>query len=255
MASQTQTTISLQYNIPEQRPMAFLDYYKSIQTKSINKIMHNIKGKIVKTQTWNYLHLPYKPPPYQSNHHQQDITKKKLNNNPFGDVLQNKAKDVTRILFQNVGGLELSSTGHTLEVTCQSIKQYNIDIACLAETNTNWDHPKAKKQIYNIKKQFWKRSKLTTAMSTVPWKTVHKPGGVAILSNPLISPRVIREQQDPTGMGRWTSITINGQNKTKVTIISAYRVCLTTIKAAGPNTAFCQQWDMLEEKGEKKNCN
>ena len=38
----------------------------------------------------------------------------------------------------------------------------------------------------------------------------------------------------------------------KVTIISAYRVCLTTIKAAGPNTAFCQQWDMLEEKGEKK---
>ena len=37
----------------------------------------------------------------------------------------------------------------------------------------------------------------------------------------------------------------------KVTIISAYRVCLTTIKGAGPNTAFYQQWDMLEEKGEK----
>ena len=175
----------------------------------------------------------------------------KLNNNPFGDVLQKKATDVTRILFQNVGGLELSTTGHTLEVTCQSIKQYNIDIACLTETNPNWDHPKAKKQIHKIKKQFCKRRKLTTTMSTVPWKIVHKPGGVSILSTPLISPRIIKEQQDPTGMGRWTSITINGRNKTKVTIISAYRVCLTTIKATGPNTAFCQQWDMLEEKGKK----
>ena len=88
-------------------------------------------------------------------------------------------------------------------------------------------------------------------MSTVSWKTVHKPGRVAILSTPLISPRIIREQQDPTGIRRWTSIAINGRNKTKVTIISAYRVCLTTIKAAGPNTAFCQQWVMLEDKGEK----
>ena len=56
------------------------------------------------------------------------------------------------------------------------MKQYNIDIACLAETNTNWNHPKAKKQLYKITKQFWKRSKLSTAMSTVPWKKVYKPG-------------------------------------------------------------------------------
>ena len=52
-------------------------------------------------------------------------------------------------------------------------------------------------------------------------------------------------------MGRWTSITINGRNKTKVTIISTYRVCITTMKNSGSNTTFCQQWDMLEEKGEK----
>ena len=49
-----------------------------------------------------------------------------------------------------------------------------------------------------------------------------------------------------------TSITTNGRHKTKVTIISAYRVCLNTITTAGLNTAFCQQWDMLEEKGEQE---
>ena len=53
-------------------------------------------------------------------------------------------------------------------------------------------------------------------------------------------------------MRRCKSITINGQNKIKVTIILAYRVCLTTIRNAGPNTAFCQQWDILEVNGENK---
>ena len=38
----------------------------------------------------------------------------------------------------------------------------------------------------------------------------------------------------------------------KVTIISAYHVCITTIRDARPNTAFCQQWDMLEEREETK---
>ena len=89
-------------------------------------------------------------------------------------------------------------------------------------------------------------------MLSVSWNKEHKLGGAAILFTPLISPRIIKEKQDPTGMVRWKSITINGRNKTKVTIISAYRVCLITIKNVGPNTVFCQQWDMLEEKGKKE---
>ena len=93
---------------------------------------------------------------------------------------------------------------------------------------------------------------MTPSMSSVPWNRVYTLGGVVILSTPLISPRIMKEQQDPSGMGRWTSITINGRNKTKVTIISAYHVCLTTMKNVEPNTVFYQQWDMLEEKGEKK---
>ena len=42
------------------------------------------------------------------------------------------------------------------------------------------------------------------------------------------------------------------RDKTKITIILAYRICLTTINNAGPNTAFCQQLDITEESGENK---
>ena len=54
--------------------------------------------------------------------------KQKLNNDPFRDILTNKYTYSIRILFQNVNGLELSTTGHTLEVTCNAIKTFNIDV-------------------------------------------------------------------------------------------------------------------------------
>ena len=40
---------------------------------------------------------------------------------------------------------------------------------------------------------------------------LYKPDGVAILATPLVSPSIMKEQQNPFGMGRWTTITINGQ--------------------------------------------
>ena len=41
-------------------------------------------------------------------------------------------------------------------------------------------------------------------MSSVPWNRVCKPGGAAMLSTPVISPRIMIEQQNSYGMGRWT---------------------------------------------------
>ena len=83
----------------------------------------------------------------------QHINKNKWINDPFGYTLINKTKDSIRILFQDINGLELSTTSHTLEETCNAIKKFNIDIVYLAETKTNWNHPKVKK-VYKIKNNF-----------------------------------------------------------------------------------------------------
>ena len=70
----------------------------------------------------------------------------KFRNEPFGNTMLTKTIDSVRILFQNVNELELSSIGHTFKEKCNAITKFNIDMACLvAETNTNWNHPKAKK--------------------------------------------------------------------------------------------------------------
>ena len=42
------------------------------------------------------------------------------NNLTFGDKMIDKDESITRILFQNVNGLEVTSHGHTLELICDS---------------------------------------------------------------------------------------------------------------------------------------
>ena len=74
-------------------------------------------------------------------------------NLPFGDIItNNKEHDHSRIIFQNVNSLELSSGHHTLELVCDSIGQFEIDIACLAETNTIWKHQSSKTSFQATKK-------------------------------------------------------------------------------------------------------
>ena len=74
-------------------------------------------------------------------------------NLPFGDLItNNKEHDHSRIIFQNVNSLELSSGHHTLELVCDSISQFEIDIACLAETNTNWKYPSSQPSFQATKK-------------------------------------------------------------------------------------------------------
>ena len=51
-----------------------------------------------------------------------------------------KDDSITRILFQNLNGLELNSHGHTLELICDSIRHHLIDSSYLCKNNTHWKH-------------------------------------------------------------------------------------------------------------------
>ena len=156
-------------------------------------------------------------------HHEQDREqnenktpneKSKINNIHFGDDIRHDPQEQsTRIFFQNVNGLELSTTAHTLITTCIGMQDNQIDIACLVETNTNWNHFKGKRQLNSIVRKQWKRAHLTTSNIENKVTTLYQPGGTAIISTNKISPRITDSGVDPHGMGRWPYITINGRNK------------------------------------------
>ena len=85
-----------------------------------------------------------KPPTeYQSDSSSDDDSflynkEERHRNLSFGDLITSqKGNDHTRLIFQNVNNLELSSYHHTLKLMCDSIRQYKVDVACLAGMNTN----------------------------------------------------------------------------------------------------------------------
>ena len=163
-------------------------------------------------------------------------------NLPFGDLITNqKDHDHSRIIFQNVNSLEPSSGHHTLELMCDSIGQLEIDIACLAETNTNWKHPNSKASFHATTKRHWTHSHSTTSETEIEWSAIHKPGGTAIITLPPFSSSITTSGSDPKGHGRRSYITITGRDNNKLTMISAYRVCQISIKNAGPTTNIRQQ--------------
>ena len=90
-----------------------------------------------------------------------------------------------------------------------------IDIACLVETNTNWNHYRGKCHLNHIVRKHWKRAHITTANIEKKMSTLYQPGGTAIISTNKISPRITDSGGDPKGMGRWSYITITGRNKKK----------------------------------------
>ena len=89
--------------------------------------------------------------------------KKKINNVNFGDnIRQDPQENSTLIFFQNVNVLELNTIYHTLLTTCIGMQDNQIDIACLAETNTNWNHYKGKRHLHRIVRKHRKRAHITT---------------------------------------------------------------------------------------------
>jgi hypothetical protein len=64
------------------------------------------------------------------------LTKDNLAKNlPWGDTLQNKADNVTRIYIQNVNGIQIQKDGGQFDVLCKIVKEVQADVLCIQEHN------------------------------------------------------------------------------------------------------------------------
>ena len=115
---------------------------------------------------------------------------------------------------------------------CDSIGQYEVDKACLAETNASRKHPHGEGS-FKAKERHWRHSHSTTSETEIDWSDIYKPGCTAIITLPPLNSGMTTSSSDPHELGRWSYITIKGRDHNHLTIISAYRVCQTSIKTQG----------------------
>lgn len=165
-------------------------------------------------------------------------------NEAFGHPLSDKNPKHTRIFFQNIGGLP--TTGREkleLSEIAAGIEKSQIDILGLAETNIAWHTLGTQNQLKTQMRRA--NSQCKTCASSAPYipdKTLYLPGGTCMVTLGPITTRVIEAQEEPTDLGRWCHITLQGKDKRLLKIICGYRVGQTN---RGLNTAFNQQYCIL----------
>jgi hypothetical protein len=98
-------------------------------------------------------------------------------NSPWGDVLQDKAKGVFRVYGQNVNGLTLDRRGGQFDSLCQVIKETQADVMDGQEHQVDSCQHRVKSILYQTCRQHWQRSRAAFGSTTVPFSSMHKPGG------------------------------------------------------------------------------
>ena len=163
-------------------------------------------------------------------------------NVPWGDLLQAKSTNVTRVYALNLNGIALDRRGGQFETLCSIAKEIQADILCCQEHNVDTTQTEVRSILYATARQHWPRSRLVTGSTSTPFTTWYKPGGTSQLSVGHITGRITTSHQD--SLGRWVSQTFRGRDGFIMTVISAYQV-VECGSQQGKTTAAAQQISQL----------
>jgi hypothetical protein len=177
-------------------------------------------------------------------------------NGPWGDAYGSKQPWIFRYCFTNMNGLPSIATHERHDQIIQATtKYYKIDLLGSAEININYTRVGPTNQWKDRFKKLRTNSHCATNIhSTSQDKRLF--GGTAYLTTSSASHKVENEEDDPTGLGRWTWALLSGRQGIKTTIISGYRLVRDTSNRAG--TVFSQHeqffTDQKEPRDPRKAC-
>ena len=126
---------------------------------------------------------------------------------------------------------------------CLNLNEIGVDIISITETNVYWKRNHIISKFKSLLKKVLPNNKITysTSETKTAWNSDCKPGGVATISvNNISSSSIIAKSEDPSGMGRWSTLTVLGNNNERTIIITMYRPCNLKIENSGITTVIKQ---------------
>ena len=157
---------------------------------------------------------------------------------PYGDIMERKPQSTLRIMLHNVNRLPLNAKHDKSKKLFSTIANKQIDIALITEVGINWKKANSNDRWYERTRNIFQSSKSETAHNiNEPQMTANiQFGGVAITAVDDCSHRVISQGSDPTGLGRWAWMRLEGKSNHHLRVISAYR----PVDSTGPGTVYEQ---------------
>mmetsp|Transcript_9968 Transcript_9968/g.14363 ORF Transcript_9968/g.14363 Transcript_9968/m.14363 type:complete len:305 (-) Transcript_9968:240-1154(-) len=159
-------------------------------------------------------------------------------NHNWGDSLPSKVKGNTiRVVYQNVQrGVSIKDNAVTNSLL-DKLHSMETDIFMASETNCNWKTADFRNNLQQTVKKNWPNHRLAFSSSDVGIELAfHEflPGGTCTMAFDHLGMRVVKAGEDDSGLGRWSYVTVEGQDKRRITFITAYRICGGPMK--GTNT-------------------
>lgn len=155
----------------------------------------------------------------------------------YGDKIRKKQSSVTRLLLCNPNGLTGIGRNSKMELLKKKTLAYRIDALCMVEEGQNLLRTPLQKQLRHSTNGWWEHKRSSQAYNRhFDSGKESQIGGVSITVTNSLAHRSTNIESDPTGLGRWTSILIQGKKGFNTRIVCAYRPC----KSYGPETAYIQ---------------
>ena len=179
----------------------------------------------------------------------------------YGDPIIQKTPDAIRLFFQNVKGLSSNAGSEDYRYYLNCLQSLQVDIAGMAETNTCWQHAHLRADFNSVTRRLYRQSKVVYGSPSiecdpVPGNEFFQSGGTLTLATGSLASRIQGSDiLDPTGLGRWTGVTLGGSNGQKLTIITAYRVCSGSIKSAPLGSAYAREHFFFHQRHPKQSIN
>ena len=169
----------------------------------------------------------------------------------FADKMGTKQRNTVRIALQNIQLLPANSRNFKSKHLVNYIIQAELDIFMMNEVGLNWRAVSADNQWVERTQGNLNGSRTVFAHNTTEPKITDavQYGGVGIFANKEISHRIISSGKDPTNLGRWSWIRIQGKEGHTVRIATAYRPW----ESPGASTVFHQQARGLSQTGDHRN--
>ena len=149
-----------------------------------------------------------------------------------------------RIAMQNIQGLGFDKRERKYKLIYNFIKQYEVDLIGMVETNTFWPKVQMKKSIYERTKEWFEARFLNVGYNKRdkdPPRSQH--GGVINMTMDKLTHKVVESGEDPRKLGRWSWVRFRGKNNRQLRVATIYRPCVPTTSTnttRGAHTVHCQ---------------
>ena len=142
----------------------------------------------------------------------------------YGDNPSVKLRNCTRDVFSNINGMPQLPSDAKNRQLLKSFLEVKADAVGLAEINLDWRLIPSEANFYSQTYE----SPLRPVKAASVANTTSQPlqaaqvGGVATLVLHKLLPRVISVDKDPTNLGRWISMLIEGKGSHRCRLVTGY---------------------------------